>query len=145
MWPTGDTNQGTVECGEDKITEGESSGTETLSQLASIKYGACEAFGLSENDISPAHLIFLASGEVHLTKLIKILSLFTDCEISIPPQLLNKVDYRINGHNILLESLVSGIHYTANSSCLSSGSFTDGTFTGKVEIMIPNGQLSFMP
>jgi hypothetical protein len=141
------TDQGTVECNEAKITEGESSGTETLDQLAVIKYGNCKAFGFVEVDISPAHYLFLSSGEVHILKLIQIivLGLGNNCEISVPAQSVNKVDYRTSGNNLLLEPLVSNIHYTANSKCSPSGSFTDGTYSGHVEAMIQGGSLSFMP
>jgi hypothetical protein len=141
------TDQGTVECSKALIDEGESSGTETTSQLALILYQGCIAFGIAEVDISPAHYIFLSSGEVHIAKLIsiKVLGLFGGCEISVPAQLVNSVDYKTNGNNLLLEPLVKNIHYTANSSCSPSGSFTDGTYSGRSEAMIQGGSLSFMP
>lgn len=139
------TNQGTVACNEANITGGESSGTETQSQLALIQYGNCKAFGFFEVEISPAHYVFLASGQVHITKLIRIFIPLNGCEISVPAQLVNKVDYKTNGNNLLLEPLVTGIHYVAGKSCSPSGLATNGTYSGHVEAMIQGGSLSFMP
>jgi hypothetical protein len=69
----------------------------------------------------------------------------TGCEVSFPAQLLKKYDYLTKGANILLQQLVSGISYTANSNCIKPGTFKNGTFNGHWEFMIAKGTLSFMP
>lgn len=138
------TDQGTIECGADKVIAGESSGTNTTEQVATIQYEGCKAFGFVNVDISPAEFVFLASGEVHIKKLIQILVLGLGCEISVPAQLVNKVDYQTNGKNLLFEPLVTGIKYTAGLGCSPSGSLANGTYKGHSELMIPSGTLSFM-
>jgi hypothetical protein len=138
------TEAGTTECSKATITAGESSGGEATEQAATIKYEGCLAFGFAEVTISPAEYIFLASGEVHIAKLISIKTI--GCEVSVPAQLVGKVDYATKGNNILLEPLVTGILYTGSGTlCSKTGEFKNGTYKGHSEVMIPTGILSFMP
>jgi hypothetical protein len=138
------TEAGTTECSKATITAGESSGAEATEQSATIKYENCKAFGFVEVTISPAEYVFLASGEVHIQKLISIKT--TGCEVSVPAQLVSKVDYVTKGSNLLLEPLVTGILYTGSGAlCTKSGTFKTGTYKGHSEAMIAAGTLSFMP
>lgn len=52
------------------------------------------------------------------------------CEISVPAQTTNSVDYVTNGNNILIEPLVKNIKYTENSGCSAEGAGTlaNGTY-----------------
>jgi hypothetical protein len=138
------TEAGTTECTKAPITAGESTGAEAAEQAATIKYEGCTAFKIAEVTISPAEYLFLANGEVHIQKLISIKVI--GCEVSVPAQGVNKVDYATKGNNILLEPLVTGILYTASGSlCAKTGEFKNGTYKGHAEVMIANGSLSFMP
>lgn len=141
------TEAGTTECTEAKITAGESSGTEASAQKATIEYKGCKAFGFVNVEISPAEYDFHGNGEVSIEKLILIST--AGCDVSVPAQTVEKVDYATNGNNILLEPLVTGILYTAanlsgSPKCLKTGEFKNGTYKGHSEVMIPNGKLSFM-
>lgn len=138
-----ETEEGTWECSVAKITTGESE-AETSTLTAVIQYEGCAAFG-EEIKYTPAEYAFLASGEVHLLKLVRLTIPLTGCEISLPAQAFNKYGYRTDGNNLLLEPLVSAVSYTANSSCSKPGSFKNGALAGRWEIMIPSGRLSFMP
>lgn len=138
------TDQGTVECTGATITAGESSGAEATEQAATISYSGCKAFGFVNVDISPAKYVFLASGEVH-QQTVTITVLGLGCTLTVPTQLVNKVDYATKGNNIELEPLVTGIVYSGGSGCSPSGLLTNGTYKGKSESMIANGTLSFMP
>jgi hypothetical protein len=137
------TEAGTTECTKAPITAGESSGTETTEQKATIKYESCTAFKIAEVTISPAEYAFQADGEVEILKLISIK--VTGCEVSVPAQTVSKVDYATKGSNILLEPLVTGILYTASGSlCAKTGEFKNGTYKGHAEVMTASGSLSVM-
>jgi hypothetical protein len=138
-----ETEAGTTECTEANITAGESTGLEASAQKATIEYKKCTAFGFIEVTITPAEYDFHSNGEVSIEKLISIKT--TGCEVSVPAQTVEKVDYATSGNNILLEPLVTGILYTASGgSCRKTGEFKNGTYKGHSEVMIPNGKLSFM-
>lgn len=140
------TNPGTTTCDAAVILKGETGGTagaEELSQLAEITYEECTAFGFIPTEISNADYIFLPSGEVHIAKLIKILS--AGCEVSVPAQLVKTVEYSTVGKNIKLEPKVENILYTAAKCPTGNGEAKNGKYTGSSEVMIANGSLSFMP
>lgn len=137
------TDQGNVECGKVNILAG-TTALKSTDQLALVDYENCKAFG-APAEISTAHYLFLANGEVHVLKLIHINVPLVGCLISVGIQKTNKVTYKTNGKNLLLEPEVSGISYTAASGCIPSGSATDGTYKGHLEVMIPNGTVSFDP
>lgn len=137
------TEAGTSECGKAAITAGESSTTETTEQTATIQYEECRSFGFVETTFSPVEYDFEADGEVEILKTISIKAI--GCEISVPPQSVNSIDYQTAGSNLLLEPLVTGILYTATgSTCAKTGEFKNGTYKGHSEAMIAGGTLSFM-
>jgi hypothetical protein len=106
-------------------------------QLALVDYEECGA------EFTPWDLLFLANGEADLLKLAKFAF---GCEISWPAQKLNKYDYKTNGNNLLIESLLTGIKYLQNALCPGgSGHFANGTLRGHWEMMIANGTVSFDP
>jgi hypothetical protein len=141
------THAGTVECNTVNILAG-TTALQSAEQLALVDYEKCTAFGFIEVTISPAHYTFLANGTVHILKLIKIFTRANGCEVSVPVQSTNKVDYKTNGNNILIEPLVTGILYTQNANCAGHGQGSllhNGTYKGHLEVMIPNGTLKFDP
>jgi dGTP triphosphohydrolase len=138
------TDQGEVNCGTVNILAGTTSTSETTSQEAEVDYENCKAFTFIEVQISKAIYLFQASGSVIIDKLIKIFVPADSCEISVPAQTVNSVDYETKGNNILIEPLVNGIHYTQGTHCNVSGALTNGTYKGHIEVMIPSGTVSFM-
>lgn len=137
------TEAGVTECSEAVVTAGESSGTETTEQQATIEYKKCTAFGFISVTISPAEYDFLAGGKVIIEKEITITT--TGCKVSVPAQEVGTVTYSTSGNNIKLEPNVSGIKYTGSGSlCKKTGTFSNGTYTGNSEVMIAGGTLSFM-
>lgn len=137
-------NGGTVECAEAKIIKGETgtAGAEEAAWLAEIQYEDCVVFGFLPNTFTPADLLFLPSGTVHLDKEIKVLA--GGCELTFPPQLFGTDKFATSGHNVKVEQNVTGILYTIKN-CVTNGTAKNGTLKGNFEVMIAGGSVSFMP
>lgn len=137
------TEAGTAECSNEAVTAGESAGAETTEEDVTVQYSGCTAFGFLEATISPAEYGLSTEGEVFIKKLISIKTI--GCEVSVPAQSVNKMDYATKGNNLLFEPLISGIEYTVSGSvCAKTGAFANGTYKGHSEMMIAHGTLSYM-
>jgi hypothetical protein len=140
-------NAGEVKCNTVNILAGTTVAKSTK-QLALVDYEKCTAFGFIEVRISKAHYLFLASGLVHISQLIKIFTPANGCEVSVPKQTIHGVTYKNNAAktNIIVEPNVSNIEYTQNARCAGGeGTFTNGTYSGNLEVMIKTGTVSFDP
>ncbi len=136
---------GEVRCNTVNILVG-TTAAKSEDQLALVDYENCTAFGFITVRISPAHYLFLANGTVHILKEIKINVPANGCEVGVPAQETHSVAYKNSGKNILIEPNVTGIKYSQNANCGGgAGNFANGTYTGNLEVMIPNGTVSFDP
>jgi hypothetical protein len=136
------TGSGAVEC-----TKAFSSGTVTavlaLTQLVTVQYTGCTAFGFINTEITPAQYIFNAdNGEVKIENTITITPAGAGCKVTVGPQSLKTVKFKNSGSKLIEESAVKGIVSTSTGGlCGSSGS--SGTYTGNNEIELIGGTISW--
>lgn len=140
------TNGGTVKCST-AATSGTVTELEAASQVVTVKYGSCTAFGFASVEISPAEYRLYASGKVDVLNTITINVPLGGCKVTVGPQNgLGSVSYENNSGKIKESSNVTGITYTSTGGlCGSSGS--NGVYKGNNEVELNGGKatLTFVP
>jgi len=133
------TTAGAIECGEMTLSA-EPAATEPTSQIFTVLYGKCEAFGVPVT-VSEAEYEMAAEGEVSIVnKNITVTDSAAECTVTFlaggSNSDLSRVEYKdTEAGTILATGELSGIHYEpSGSSCGTKALYSNGTYEGEFEI-----------
>jgi hypothetical protein len=139
------TKAGKVTCTALKVTSGKTTGTKAKTQVATIGYEKCTAFGL-EAKITAAEYEFNAEIGPGTPKNVKILKAITItaplCTVTVPVQTVGEVTYKnvTSGTKKEIELVpnVTGITSSGSGLACSYASESKGTYTGTSLVSVPN-------
>lgn len=135
------TKGGTVECTTLKVSSGEVTELMTETQLATIKYENCTAYGIVKAEISPAEYLFMANGEVGIKKAITIKA--TGCEITVPAQTVSSVAYKNSGEGIEIVPSVTNIESSGTGITCTYSTEKEGTYKGTSFTELEGGKITW--
>ena len=124
-------------------TKGEIEALEASSQVVTVEYSGCSAFGFVSATVSKAEYDIHANGEVDVLNTIKISVPLGKCEVTVAPQSkLGTVSFENKSGKIEEKTAVTGITSTSTGSlCGTSGK--EGKYTGSSLVEGP-GTLEFI-
>jgi hypothetical protein len=143
------TAAGKVICKVLKATKGESKVGLSKTQVVTIKYESCKAFGLAAT-ISEAEYEFMAGKEKGTTgkgegtvKVLKPITIKATslCTVTVPVQEVGQITYTnlASGKEIELETAVTGIKSKGEGSACTYAEEAKGTYVGKSIVSLAGG------
>lgn len=135
------TKAGKIECTKLSVS-GEVEELTSTTQLVTVQYESCTAFGFISAKISPAEYLFMSNGTVDLKKTLTIETV--GCVVTAPAQNgLGAVTYTDSGEGLAIKVNVSGIESEGTGSNCSYAKEKSGTNTGNSFVELAGGKIEF--
>ncbi len=135
------TKAGKVECTKLSV-EGNVTKLVSETQVVTVKYESCTAFGFVAATISPAEYLFMANETVDLKKAVTMTAV--GCEVTIPAQNgLATVKYANVGANMEIKPNVTGVESEGKGTTCTYAKEKAGTYTGNSEVELEGGKIEW--